>query len=76
MLRNTPNWTKYHSGSKKKLIMRIMGSHEFCFQIDYSFLKKDISQERKKEILHLLQNTVSRIQRFIQYRKRLFILCS
>lgn len=39
-----------------------MGSHEFCFSNWLLFSQKDISQERKKEILHLLQNTVSRIQ--------------
>lgn len=64
MLRNTPNWTKYHSGSKKKLIMRNINygkSWVLFFKLTTLFSKRYLSR-KKKEILHLLQNTVSRIQ--------------
>ena len=54
-----PQWVKEKVNHEEYKLWEVMSS---VFQIDYSFLKKDISQERKKEILHLLQNTVSRIQ--------------
>ena len=58
-LDEVPQWVKEKVNHEEYKLWEVMSS---VFQIDYSFLKKDISQERKKEILHLLQNTVSRIQ--------------
>lgn len=58
-LDEVPQWVKEKVNPEEYKLWEVMSS---VFQIDYSFLKKDISQERRKEILHLLQNTVSRIQ--------------
>lgn len=54
-----PQWVKEKVSPEEYKLWEVMSS---VFQIDYSFLKKNISQERRKEILHLLQNTVPRIQ--------------
>ena len=46
-LDEVPQWVKEKVNHEEYKLWEVMSS---VFQIDYSFLKKDISQERKKEI--------------------------
>jgi endo-alpha-1,4-polygalactosaminidase (GH114 family) len=65
-LDEVPQWVKEKVSHEEYKLWEVMSS---VFQIDYSFLKKDISQERKKEILHLLQNTVTEMTNILISRK-------
>lgn len=65
-LNEVPQWVKVKVTPEEYELWKIMST---VFQVDYSFLKTDLSEERRMEILDLLQKTVPRIQQGLYSNK-------
>ena len=73
-LDEVPQWVKEKVNHEEYKLWEVMSS---VFQIDYSFLKKRyLSRKKKRNTSPLAKHCVKNPKWFIQYRKRLFILCS
>lgn len=72
-LDEVPQWVKEKVNHEEYKLWEVMSS---VFQIDYSFLKKISLKKEKRNTSPLAKYCVKNPKWFIQYRKRLFILCS
>lgn len=58
-LNEVPQWVKGKVTPEEYELWKVIST---VFQVDYSFLKVDLSKERQQEILHILQKTALNIQ--------------
>lgn len=65
-LNEVPQWVKAKVTPEEYELWKVMST---VFQVDYSFLKVNLSEGRRLDILHLLQKTVPEIQKGLYAEK-------